>query len=421
MSDESEPLPNTLQVKCPECGSVLTAPVSMAGKTLSCPGCLAEVVLPAGDVQVPLELSKPEPPEISTAPDDDPGDADSEDSYRIAGSSREAALPATPRPKKPPEEVVETIPLSSVQSRAANDLPTVGGTYGLGKVHDRPVMKIQVFEALARVKQEKTQPPPRSVFFSNVFDFPWRSGEAFSRWLWISLGVSAGTILIAVCIAVVEAVGNGGWLLAGFFLMAMVALVLWSLSYAVVCANAILQETAAGNSVIEGWPDGGVREWVFEFLPMIFIYLVSGTVTLVVAMPLQIWLGFLLPQVLLLQVFTFPVVWLCALDAGSIWIPFSWSVVRTIGAVPRTWWQFWGLSGAMLAAALGTLVGATRLNYWIAAVIAGPVLASVFFIYPRLLGRAVWQVSSVVNQAANDRAPKPRKKTVARKKPAGRR
>ncbi len=415
MPDESEPLPHVLQVKCPECGTVLTAPTNLAGKTLSCPGCLADVVLPSSDGVAPLALAMQEQPEATPAPEANTAPADAEDSYRIAGGGRESERSAN-RSQEPPEEVIETIPLAPVQSRAAEDLPQVGGTYGLGQVHDRPVMKIQVFEALARVKQEKVQTPPSSVFFSNVFDFPWRTGEAFWRWLWISLGVSAGAILLAVCISVVQNVGSGGWLLAGFFVMAMVGFEVWSFSYASTCANAILQETAAGNTVIEGWPDGGVREWVFEFLPMLFLYLVSGTAALVVAMPLQLLLGFLTPQLLLAQVFTFPVVWLCALDSGSVWLPFSWSVLRTIGAVPRTWWQFWGLSGALLVAATSILVGATYLHYGVAALIAGPVFASVFFIYPRLLGRAVWQVSSIVNQAAKDRAPKPRKKVASKKK-----
>lgn len=414
-SGESERLPQILKAKCSECGTVLTAPAQMAGQTLSCPACLADVPLPGGEPDVPIDLGTSND-SASARPMEDVGTTEDDEVSDSIPLAKGQPSVSHQRDVVDEEEPIETIPLSKAVNAPRDHVPMIGGTYGLGQVHDRPVVKIEVFEAIARVKREKAQPPPKSLFFSNVFEFPWRTGEAFSRWLFIALGISFGAALAALCVSIVREVGAGGWLLAGFFVIAMAAVELWSLCYASACANVILQETAAGNDVIEGWPDGGVRELVFEFMPMVYIYSVSGFVALIVAMPMELMLGYLSPQLFALQVFTFPVTWLCALDSHSIWLPFSPGVIRTLRTVPRTWWQFWGLSSLLFAAACLALFATSYIHFWMTAIIAGPVLASVFLIYPRLLGRVVWQVSNIVNQAAKDRAPKPRKQ-IKRSRP----
>lgn len=413
--DESERLPHILMAKCSECGTVLTAPVQMAGQTLSCPACLADVLLPPDDAYVPKDHG-PSNESVSARPMEDAGTTEGDEASDSIPLAKEQPSVSHQRNVVDEDESIETIPLSKAVNAPRDHVPMIGGTYGLGQVHDRPVLKIQVFEAIARVKREKVQPPPKSLFFSNVFEFPWRTGESLSRWLWIALGISFGMVLAALCVSIVQEVGAGGWLLAGFFVIALAAVELWSLCYASACANVILQETAAGNDVIEGWPDGGVREWIFEFMPMVYIYSVSGFVALIVAMPMELMLGYLSPQLFALQVFTFPVTWLCALDSHSIWLPFSPGVIRTLRTVPRTWWQFWGLSSAIMVAAGVALFATSYIHFWLTAILAGPVVASVFFIYPRLLGRLVWQVSNIVNQAAKDRAPKPRKQ-IKRSRP----
>ncbi len=386
MAAASDDSPNFLSVVCPSCQTRITATIAFAGKEISCPACLTAVPVPL--------VNPPSIPQL-----DQPTDPVSKPRRKKSEQSK---------PKAEPEPEIETIPLSRPTSERDDDDQD---SYSIGKTVERPVVTIEVFKSMSRVKHQRVETPPKSLFFSDVFSFPWRTAEAFERWCYLSAGFMLSGLSYSVCNFLLhEYDDNRGWLGVSFFLMVRVWFAVWSLSYAASNALAIVQETASGNNRVVGWGEGSWRDWAFELVTVIWIFSIAGMIAFMVAWPMHFLLGSVSPLLACLLVVTFPAIWLSAMDTETLWLPFSMVIVRSFSRVSQIWAQFLGLSLCLLVTVLGALLPLAIYFPWVAGFVAGPVLASAVFLYARLLGRLGWKIADEMSRPESVSRSKPKTK-----------
>lgn len=346
MSDPSD-LPKFIHANCKVCGTRVTPKAKNAGRRLKCPDCETPIQLPTMEQYL---------------------------------ETRRQQAQSEPRPPEPAEP------------------------YEMREKVERVEATVSVFRELAQIKREEAPDPPRYTFFSNVFEFPWKTPDALSRWGLLAGGFWLAGMIFAFNFWLGSALGMAGMLAAIFFAIALIAAAVWSMAYAASCSLAIVHDTSAGLDRVEGWPDGGVRDWMSDAATIVYIFFVSGFVGLIPGKLLEPALGMLSPQVFLIQGLVFPIVLLGAYDAESIWFPWSTVVVRSVKIIPRDWLIFYGLSLVLAAVGFGLLAACVYVSMWLFGFMLGPVLASQIFIGSRLLGRLAWRIgeTALVDEEDDD-------------------
>ncbi|MBI1310703.1 hypothetical protein GC176_05295 [bacterium] len=338
---ESSDNPKYIHATCKVCGTRVTPKAKNAGRRLKCPDCESPIQLPTME--------------------------------QFLAMRREQALR---EPRQP--EPVEPYVLQEKFERA--------------DALEHTEATVSVFRELARIKREEAPSPPASTFFSNVFEFPWKTSDALIRWGLLAAGFSLAGIILALNLWMRDEYGFAGMVGSGFFVLAQIAFAVWSMAYASSCLMSILHDTSAGLDRVEGWPDGGVFDWMSDLLAVGYLFLVSGFVSLIPAKALEPLIGFQSPLVLVVQAFVFPIALVGGLDAESIWLPWSGTVVRSLKTIPRDWLIFYGLTLVVAGVGNGFLLACLIKSYWLFGVMLGPVLASQCFIFARLIGRLAWRI-----------------------------
>jgi hypothetical protein len=184
------------------------------------------------------------------------------------------------------------------------------------------------------------------------------------------------------------------WLLVVVFLMpGFVAAAGLTLSYAAACFLPILIDTAAGNDRITSWFDPNWKEWAVQFMYLVCMMLTAGLFGHV-AGEIGERAGGQYGIVLGVTVFlTFPIVVLSTQEANSPFIPLSLPILKSLVAFAGGWLLFYALSGLVVGAAAALIALEASVSPYFALLGSGPILATVFLIYPRLLGRLAWRAS----------------------------
>ena len=177
-----------------------------------------------------------------------------------------------------------------------------------------------------------------------------------------------------------------------FLTVAQMAVATWSLSFASSCAFSIIQDTGAGLNKVEGWPDGGVREWMVDLMAVVYVFFASGLVCYLIALPLQSLTGMVGLPVVIIHAFLFPPVLLAALDADSIFFPYSEMTLRSFKRIPLKWMQMSVLIVGVWLAVAGALTPILVYSQMIAGAASGPLVAAGIFISARLIGRQAWLI-----------------------------
>ncbi len=348
-------IPAHFGVNCGVCGTRVTPPSKYAGRRVKCPDCETPIPIPTIE------------------------------QYLARQRDQELMAPIQPEDQEP------------YAMQAAVERPAVRLTYTSEK------------SIIRRFKHRKPPKPPKWVFFSDVFNLPWQTKTTALRWCWLSGGLSFSGLLGALSAFIIQDAGFAGMIAALFFVMAQAWFSAWSFAYAASCSFSIIQDTASGLKIVEGWPDGGFRDWMFDFLTTLYVVFVSGFVAFVVASPLDLVFEPLLPQLagtnahlFLIHGLLFPVAFLGALDAPSIWLPFTGTVTRSLLRIPHCWLLFYVLLavvwGIVFAAVFPLLIYMT----WFGALVGGPILAGALFISARLLGRLAWQIGEDASRVDDD-------------------
>lgn len=334
MSDPSD-IPKYIHANCKVCGTRVTPKAKNAGRRLKCPDCETPIQLPT--IEQYLEIR------------------------------RDQALSETRQP-----EPVEP--------------------YGMREKVERAEATVSVFRELAQVKREEAPPPPQYTFFSNVFEFPWKTTDALLRWALLAVGFSVSGLFLVVNLTLVETYGFAALVGVIFFVLFQIVITIWTAACAASVLMSILHDTAAGLDRVEGWPDGGWRDWMSDLMLVGYLFFVSGFVSLGPARLLQPVIGFQSPIVLAVHAALFPITLLAGFDAESIWLPWSRTIFRSLRIIPLDWLLFYALTLAVVGVGDGFLLACMIGSPWLFGFMLGPVLASQIFIGARLLGRLAWRI-----------------------------
>lgn len=244
--------------------------------------------------------------------------------------------------------------------------------------------------------RNEPEPPPRSLFFSDVFDYPWKRG-VIGQWFRMSLGLSlSGSIFAAVWLL---AFASNPYLVALFFGGAVLMSSIFAMSYSSAVLLDIVIDTSAGNSRPVEAPDADYKEWVGRFAYLVWFAVgamaVAGTLTSPLERP-EVRLACMLP----IWVATFPLALLSSLHVNSLVMPISLDLIMVFPRIWRQWLAFYVLSLILAAGYFGAFTAAWMLDDvniflgWM--VVQGPITAAVGIIAARLLGRLAYHVSSVI-------------------------
>lgn len=399
-ADDVKPPPDSSAVACPACGARIEPPASDRPQTILCPECLEDVPVP-GRRTAARASARPKPRQDSPPPEPEPRDLAKERTQRPVGK------PAKPPAAKPPAESSTEQPRrGTAKARPAPAVPEPDRTPALppagapaeeriefeAVVYPQPPRgPVNVFEAMAEIRQEAPDPPPRWTFFSSVFGFPWRP-DVLMRWIYLAAGFTVFGIVVSGYVLMAE--DTGLWLLVlMFFMPPLVAAAGLTLSYSAACFLPILIDTAAGNDRVKSWFDPDWKEWAVQFMYlvcMLFVALLVGHVIGVLADVRGETYGLVLGVTTYV---TFPIIVLSSQEANSMFIPLTLPILRSMVTSAWVWLMFYVLSGVLVGAAAVLILLESEVSPYLALMGSGPILATVCLIYPRLLGRLAWRAS----------------------------
>jgi hypothetical protein len=437
MSETETPAPESVTVDCLTCHERIGVRLTDESQTIRCTFCAAPVKVPSreqarqeraarlGTVNAPVEeyaiaqpsVEAPEKPKAKT-------------SKRSGAAAKKGSAAPTitlecptchelikarlgPKPGQtkctfcevlipvPDLQTVERRRVKLVQPRSSREI----GEYAAGPIPESPAIRPgNVFDRLAEVRQEAIPLPPRWTFFSGVFTLPWRV-ETVLRWVYMSLGFMA-ILGIAVILRSLAASFSGmaTGVAAAFFLLPIIWILFFTLSYTAACCMHIFESTAAGLDRIESWPEPNWREWMAEMLYAGWI----GVIPLGVSYGLGL-LGESQGTPKLVTVpavffFLFPISFLSALEANTIWVPLTLPI---LGSLARWWWcwlVFYCLAGFVIGSISAAAIFLIASSQFGALICLGPILAAGALIYFRLLGRLAWRMTARMKQRTNKKS-----------------
>lgn len=400
---------------CGGCGKQLRAPLAQAGRRVRCPHCGGTVALPEwGD--------KPtRSPVVSTSPPPEPALSDEKLLISCPGceaqfyARREHAGRATRCGKCGANF---SIPLPGATTAAVVkreealepfDLDGEGDGYAVGAPAVRPVAAIEFPEEPRAIAERiETDAPPRSVFFSGVFNYPFQ-GEAVSRWFSLTLLlVLQGLLGVTSLMFITGEEGGLGVVAAGFLGFAEFWVFIIAAGFGSACARAIIEDTAAGSQQVGSWPDADWRGWFFAWLPFLYLGFLSLVAGYLVRLALSLVPGeghwFLsLSAFVGLPFLLFPFLLLSGMETDSMVAPLSGPILRSVFRRFGSWLLFYVLAGlALVAVMLPTLVLGVFVHAYVAVFYFAPLAAAGVFVYSRLLGRLAWRISQVDDDEDED-------------------
>jgi ribosomal protein S27E len=399
MSDPGNQAAATLRVPCPNCGRELRPKSDLAGKRVRCPTCRATVAVPtlgATGKSLPVSADARNGASAAPAPFGDdfiesalgpvvtpstPKTAVRHDprpvAYEVGDSPKQLPLPTRdayeipgvpPRPVTPPPEAYQ------IQQPPPDAAPPLPRAYLRAKA--------ELEEARRAVP-----PPPRLPFFSGVFTFLFQP-EAAVKWI-----ILTGNLMLTALIAF-PALTNGLMAMV-LFGLSFLMLLAWTVSYLPVCLLPVIEATAAGNDVVE-WPPTPLFD---RIVPLGFVGFQA-----IIALTLGWALGWLPGSVfgpewgglatILVGFLMFPLLLLSAIESGSAFQPFSWTVFRTLLPLWRGWLTFYALSGGLFAGCFLLTFFGLAFAPLTTVVMVSPLWAAWFLIYARLIGRMAWVANS---------------------------
>lgn len=400
--------PEYVAVVCPACRTRIDARLRDEPGSVECPDCFTQVDVPAREAVLAAQPVKRELPEVDTyaiaAPPDAPRREPPPQPAVVAlacpscGTSVDAEPGERPRNITCPE-CLEVIPVPTLRDARPKPKRRRKRTYSPGfdaegeippEDLDRELPPPDLLKAEGEIRREPPPPIPRWTFFTRVFSLPWHR-EVLSRWVYTSLGWS----VLGIVIASVRWVYVNGMVIAiPFFVLPIVLLVLWTGSFAVSSAMTVVEDTAAGNDVIQHWNDGGWGDWLADMYGPVFLAAVAWVASYPVAKIAAVTAGneWYWPAFGGTFFLLFPIALLSALQAGSYFTPLTPTVLKTLFTKAWAWCVFYVLTGLIAAACVAPLLFGLARGYWFVTLsFTGPLFSTAMFIAARLLGRLGWK------------------------------
>ena len=349
MSEESAE-PDFLAVRCEHCEAGLRVRAKLAGQAAKCPNCGGLIAIP---VRPEIEFELP-------GAEADPEWLDETGGYRLA------------------------VPLEHE--------PETGAPEPLPQGIQVPPPDRGYLEQVERVHHAVKQTPPRHLFFTGIFDFPWYPG-VWPKWIYLVLGGCLASMIPLLVLAYLGGVQGYAGVGVAFFAMPQIWITLWSGSYMASCGMQIFEDTAAGSDQVTAWPDPNWREWMWPLMHLVYVALMVLAVAYGVALACGSGFGSLWIVVGIAEFILFPVCLLSVLEANNIAILFSPRLLLSMLQKPLGWLLFYGVTGVLFAAWGGMLWFVYGISPLLLIVVNGLLYASIGLIWFRLLGRLAWLIS----------------------------
>lgn len=247
-------------------------------------------------------------------------------------------------------------------------------------------------QAQAHIRREPDAKPPRSLFFSDTFTLPWQKG-VLSRWVYLSLGLTAVGLIAMVILMLREDGGAIGGFGLAFFALPILWIVLWTAAYAATVWLVILIDTANGNREIVSWGDQNWREWVIQLVYVEYLIATAAMFAYGIGFLARLAGAPLWPVFGAAVTLLFPLIALSALERGGSWNFFSKAIAGSLVRSPGLWISFFLLSAALVVP--WTVAWGWLALHWMgaAAAVGGIVWAAILLIHARLLGRLAYGLS----------------------------
>ncbi|GAB6164499.1 hypothetical protein JCM19992_04990 [Thermostilla marina] len=410
-AEGSDPGEKYVGAICPTCHASLYAPVSQAGKEITCDDCGTRVRLPHRPTAADRK-TRPSPPE----------DASAEDVYELADEQWYAA----DRRRGDEQRYVSvtcgmcgtrvTVERSRVGTTVrcpdcdhpvviherppvekpswASTAARLGNTYGVKKAAPVEEPKYRFLVDPERAKERfmfdrELPDPPRFPFLSGVWTYP------FYRTTWqpMAFAVVVGMVA-AVLIEFIAVLWQGvslGSILVVFMLPAAAAFGLFWFFGAASTAFGTIAVTSEGYDRAEGWSQ---TPWIdrvgialyFAFAQgytSVFVWLVAGLVGHFGGSP--VWAG------IVTAALAYPIFLLSELERGSPFEPYSVVVWSSLVRRAGMWIRFHLVGSVPVGLGLLALVWLRqRIGGFACAPIEVIVLTYLWMVYHRLLGRVGW-------------------------------
>lgn len=337
--------PKVAVIHCAHCGAELTPEVRDRAYNITCPECLEVTEVP---VRPAVSKNVPKKPQRNRPQPESP--------------------PAAPEPVAAPQ------PQPSVWSE--NATPDAGQT--------------TVYDRMAEYHREELPDPPNWTFFSNVFQLPWRR-DALTQWIYISVGCMIAGFFIALIHWIIT---DGIIIAVPFFVLPTFFAVMWTGSFAVSRCLTVLEDTANGNDRIHGWNDGGWRETAADAIPPVLLAGLAAAAAFGIGNAAVHGIGMKAfgPAFGVTMCLLYPVMLLSSLQAGTVSVPLTWSVLKSLVVHAAHWFVFYALILLVAAAYALPVYFGLRGGYWFTTLmLTGPLLASAILISGRLMGRLAWR------------------------------
>lgn len=413
---------DSIPAKCKVCGTRVTPDIEFAGRKIECPDCFSPIQIPTLEEYARQVDSQRSHEAVQIA------DIETYSFTAPIVPATPVATPSRAKKKRPPEERESRNSVGDIDADEDDifqNRPTASASASASAMKDKatapaprkkkarpkpteektglqdPPYAMSALEALAEIRRAEIPDPPKILFFSNVFEFPWSTPSALLRWSFLTFQMLLTLLLLAFLIYLRRALGSASVIPIGFMALGQFALLAWTLSYAAACGMSIMNDTSAGNNEVVGWPDGGLTDWSMDMLTLALLSTFAGIGAYLLTLPISFATGTLIPYIFFFHALLFPFFILAGLDADSIWLPVSKMVTQSLRTVSLAWIKVTVLLNLVVVAVAGVVFALANVNEFAAAFVAAPIIAAAIFIYFRLLGRMAYTIAQHAPQDVN--------------------
>ena len=385
-------------VVCRVCGTRMQAKLRQVGKTIRCPDCFSD------NRVADKPVAKPSPKD-PVADDSAPDEYQLRDEGAAGYSEPEELVPVVcrlchTRMHAPISKIGRTIDCPDCNTpnqvlpptrRAAAKQPSamVGPSYGVGP---RPKVTAQADHThelmrdatTAFLEKERAKPkPPRRPFLSRVLSVLWQPRIAIC---YLMLTV-ATTFILALILTIPR--------LSAFMIPIVCAFTAIIASGTFITSAAcyinITEKTAAGDDVIDRWPQFDVIDWLLESFYIVSSFTMCAAPA-AVAQRFASGVPYVTEACIAAGFLLFPIVLLSMLDSNSSAIAYAPAVWGSLVRAPLGWIIFYVETSLLGGILVGACLIVPHQNMWVN---AGLFLAThvSLALYSRLLGRLAWYVA----------------------------
>ena len=430
----TQPAHTRLTLSCSMCGSNIETSTKFVGSDVTCPDCGTIIRVPQQPPPVPQQrppVPKQRPPVPQQRPPVPKQPAQTRPQKKVVQIGANCPRCGT-RIHATDRQVGQKVPCPDCNSPITipppkADAPSEQVIHGSGEY--AVTAPQQVMEQTSMIVGLRKNPAddPDYEFLKDVDDpeLEWRLRDrsdelaflghpgASSRWLGFCLGGFGVFALLAGSFMIFGLPGQWdptvlAWAASLMSLgVASIACLAWAAMFSVNLL-AIIEDTSAGNHVIQNWPEGDwldqiggafyfLNAWMVSFVP-VTVLLQTVPATRPVAIYLYtagMWL-------------TFPVALLSMLEAGSVFVPFTGKVMASSFRCFGAWFWFYLRSFGLIAVGLAMYLAFWRHVFgifgWapVSLPVLAPMAATLAMVYARWLGILGRSVREVIEEDDED-------------------